>query len=169
MGCGQDSPLHAAVRSGGANIVDLLLDFGADGCCRNAEGKTPLDLSSPNSAARIALQKRGMSWTLASARSCYTHRRSFNTRRYNNTTHHLCPFLPRSLLSVAALSVLYSPKSGAESPPQGLQPLPPSQHQGLSSLPISHLASVTLCHVFSFVQAIVALKTRLVEKKTTTF
>nr|XP_046260475.1 ankyrin repeat and SOCS box protein 11 isoform X2 [Scatophagus argus] len=58
-GCGLDSPLHAAVQSGGANVVDLLLDFGADGCCRNAEGKTPLDLSLPNSAVRIALQKRG--------------------------------------------------------------------------------------------------------------
>uniref|UniRef100_A0A8D3E0G3 Ankyrin repeat and SOCS box protein 11 n=1 Tax=Scophthalmus maximus TaxID=52904 RepID=A0A8D3E0G3_SCOMX len=43
-GCGQDSPLHAAVRGGGADVVDLLLDFGADRCCRNAEGKTPVDL-----------------------------------------------------------------------------------------------------------------------------
>lgn len=60
IGCGQDSPLHAAVRGGGANIVDLLLDFGADGCCRNAEGKTPLDLSSPNSAVRVALQIKGV-------------------------------------------------------------------------------------------------------------
>ncbi|XP_074514228.1 ankyrin repeat and SOCS box protein 11 [Sebastes fasciatus] len=59
IGCGQDSPLHAAVRGGGANIVDLLLDFGADGCCRNAEGKTPLELSSPNSAVRVALQEKG--------------------------------------------------------------------------------------------------------------
>ncbi|XP_038576687.1 ankyrin repeat and SOCS box protein 11 [Micropterus salmoides] len=59
IGCGHDSPLHAAVRGGGANVVDLLLDFGADECCRNAEGKTPLDLSSPNSAVRITLQKRG--------------------------------------------------------------------------------------------------------------
>ncbi|XP_059199008.1 ankyrin repeat and SOCS box protein 11 [Centropristis striata] len=59
IGCGQDSPLHAAVRGGGAEVVDLLLDFGADGCCRNAEGKTPLDLSSSNSAVRVALQKKG--------------------------------------------------------------------------------------------------------------
>uniref|UniRef100_A0A3Q3MKE0 Ankyrin repeat and SOCS box protein 11 n=1 Tax=Mastacembelus armatus TaxID=205130 RepID=A0A3Q3MKE0_9TELE len=58
-GCEEDSPLHAAVRGGGANIVDLLLDFGADGYCRNAEGKAPLDLSTPNSAVRTALQKRG--------------------------------------------------------------------------------------------------------------
>ncbi|KAK1903129.1 Ankyrin repeat and SOCS box protein 11 [Dissostichus eleginoides] len=59
IGCGQDSPLHAAVRSGGADVVDLLLDFGADGCCRNAEGKTPLDLSLPNSTVRETLQKKG--------------------------------------------------------------------------------------------------------------
>lgn len=60
VGCEQDSPLHAAVKGGEASVLDLLLDFGADRCCRNAEGKTPLDLSTPNSAVRIALQKRGM-------------------------------------------------------------------------------------------------------------
>uniref|UniRef100_A0A672ZXN9 Ankyrin repeat and SOCS box protein 11 n=1 Tax=Sphaeramia orbicularis TaxID=375764 RepID=A0A672ZXN9_9TELE len=49
LGCEQDTPLHAAVRGGGSAIVDLLLDFGADGSCRNAEGKTPLDLALPNS------------------------------------------------------------------------------------------------------------------------
>lgn len=59
LGCGQDSPLHAAVRCGAADVVDLLLDFGADGCCRNAEGKTPLDLASPNSAVRLVLLKKG--------------------------------------------------------------------------------------------------------------
>uniref|UniRef100_A0A8C2YYI3 Ankyrin repeat and SOCS box containing 11 n=1 Tax=Cyclopterus lumpus TaxID=8103 RepID=A0A8C2YYI3_CYCLU len=59
IGCGQDSPLHAAVRGGGPNVVDILLDFGADECCRNAEGKTPLDLSSANSAVRVGLQKKG--------------------------------------------------------------------------------------------------------------
>ncbi|KAM6934376.1 ankyrin repeat and SOCS box protein 11 [Xenentodon cancila] len=58
-GCGQDRPLHAAVRWGGTKVVELLLDFGADGSCRNSEGKTPLDLSMPNSAVRFVLQKRG--------------------------------------------------------------------------------------------------------------
>lgn len=58
-GCGQDTPLHAAARSGGADIVDLLLDFGADRWSRDTEGKTPLDLSPPNSDVRLALQKRG--------------------------------------------------------------------------------------------------------------
>lgn len=60
IGCEQDSPLHAGVKGGEASVVDLLLDFGADRCSRNSEGKTPLDLSTPNSAVRIALQKRGM-------------------------------------------------------------------------------------------------------------
>ncbi|XP_033985026.1 ankyrin repeat and SOCS box protein 11 isoform X1 [Trematomus bernacchii] len=107
IGCGQDSPLHAAVRSGGANVVDLLLDFGADGCCRNAEGKTPLDLSLPNSTVRDTLQKK------------------------------------RSLLSVAALSPRYSSKSGKESSPPSLWPLPPSQYQGLPSLSMRRLCPET--------------------------
>ncbi|XP_072253740.1 ankyrin repeat and SOCS box protein 11 isoform X2 [Leuresthes tenuis] len=59
VGCGLESPLHAAVRGGGPNVVELLLDFGADRSCRNAEGQTPLDLSLPNSAVRITLQTRG--------------------------------------------------------------------------------------------------------------
>ncbi|XP_029968496.1 ankyrin repeat and SOCS box protein 11-like [Salarias fasciatus] len=58
LGCGQDSPLHAAVRGGAAQIVALLLDFGADECCRNEDGQTPLDLSAENSAVRSALQRR---------------------------------------------------------------------------------------------------------------
>ncbi|KAM4608296.1 ankyrin repeat and SOCS box protein 11 [Polymixia lowei] len=59
LGCGQDSPLHAAVQGGGVTVVELLMDYGADGNCRNAEGMTPLDLSTPNSAVRTTLQKRG--------------------------------------------------------------------------------------------------------------
>ncbi|XP_068457882.1 ankyrin repeat and SOCS box protein 11 [Clinocottus analis] len=58
-GCGPDSPLHAAVRGGAVSVVDLLLDFGADGCRRNAEGKTPLALASASSAVRAALQTKG--------------------------------------------------------------------------------------------------------------
>lgn len=40
--------------------MHLLLDFGADGCRRNAEAKTPLDLSKPNSSVRAALLSRGV-------------------------------------------------------------------------------------------------------------
>lgn len=149
IGCGQDSPLHAAVRGGGANVVDLLLDFGADGCCRNAEGKTPLDLSLPNSAVRIALQKRGVLWSLISTHACYINTQNpmcLFSRRCNNST--LClSCLPRSLLSVSAVSVLYSSKSGKESSPQSLQPLSTSQYQRLPPLPMRRLcpASVALC------------------------
>ena len=75
IGCEQDSPLHAAVRGGEVNVVELLMDYGADGSWRNAEGKTPLDLAPPNSAIRNALQKKGTSFvncfTVASSTSFY--------------------------------------------------------------------------------------------------
>ncbi|XP_029348775.1 ankyrin repeat and SOCS box protein 11 [Echeneis naucrates] len=89
MGCGQDSPLHAAVRSGGASIVDLLLDFGADWCCRNAEGKSALDLSAPNSAVRRALQKRGPCSLLQLSRFCI--RRSLGKNRLHGVSSLLLP------------------------------------------------------------------------------
>ncbi|XP_041663580.1 ankyrin repeat and SOCS box protein 11 [Cheilinus undulatus] len=91
-GCGQDSPLHAAVRSGGADIVDLLLDFGADGCCRNAEGKTPLDLSLPNSAVRFVLQKKGPCSLSQLCRLCI--RRSLGRSRLHSASS---LFLPHSI------------------------------------------------------------------------
>uniref|UniRef100_A0A3Q3BID2 Ankyrin repeat and SOCS box containing 11 n=1 Tax=Kryptolebias marmoratus TaxID=37003 RepID=A0A3Q3BID2_KRYMA len=59
LGCGQDSPLHAAARGGESDVVELLLDFGADRSGRNADEKTPLELSTPDSAVRFALQKTG--------------------------------------------------------------------------------------------------------------
>ncbi|XP_069569749.1 ankyrin repeat and SOCS box protein 11 [Brachyistius frenatus] len=92
LGCGQDSPLHAAVRGARADVVDRLLDFGADGSCRNAEGKTPLGLSTPNSAARLALQKRGPCSLSQLCRFCV--RRSLGRSRL-----HRAPslFLPHSI------------------------------------------------------------------------
>ncbi|XP_010745845.3 ankyrin repeat and SOCS box protein 11 [Larimichthys crocea] len=92
LGCGQDSPLHAAVRGGGADVVDLLLDFGADCCCRNADGKTPLDLSSPNSAVRVALQKRGPCSLSQLCRFCI--RRSLGRSRLHRASS---LFLPHSI------------------------------------------------------------------------
>ncbi|KAF1382687.1 hypothetical protein PFLUV_G00146350 [Perca fluviatilis] len=92
IGCGQDSPLHAAVRGESAIIVDLLLDFGADGCCRNVEGKTPLDLSTPNSAVRIALQKKGPCSLSQLSRFCI--RRSLGRSRLHRASG---LFLPHSI------------------------------------------------------------------------
>ncbi|XP_035533152.1 ankyrin repeat and SOCS box protein 11 [Morone saxatilis] len=92
LGCGQDSPLHAAVRGGGANVVDLLLDFGADGFFRNAEGKTALDLSSPNSAVRITLQRRGPCSLSQLCRFCI--RRSLGRSRLHRASS---LFLPHSI------------------------------------------------------------------------
>ncbi|XP_068591659.1 ankyrin repeat and SOCS box protein 11 [Cebidichthys violaceus] len=92
IGCGQDSPLHAAVRGGGANVVDLLLDFGADECCRNVEGKTPLALSSPNSAVRVALQKKGPCSLSQLCRLCI--RRSLGKSRFHRASG---LFLPHSM------------------------------------------------------------------------
>ncbi|KAM3607040.1 uncharacterized protein V6R79_000989 [Siganus canaliculatus] len=92
MGCGPDSPLHAAVRGGGANIVDLLLDFGADRCSRNAEGKTPLGLSSPDSAVRTVLQKKGPCSLSQLCRSCI--RRSLGRSRLHRASS---LFLPHSI------------------------------------------------------------------------
>ncbi|KAM3862390.1 ankyrin repeat and SOCS box protein 11 [Diretmus argenteus] len=92
MGCGQDSPLHAAVRGGEANVVEVLMDFGADGSCRNAEGKTPLDLAAPNSTVRTALQKRGPHSLFHLCRFCI--RRSLGGSRLHRASG---LFLPHSL------------------------------------------------------------------------
>ncbi|TWW80997.1 Ankyrin repeat and SOCS box protein 11, partial [Takifugu flavidus] len=91
-GCGQDTPLHAAARSGGADIVDLLLDFGADRWSRNPEGKTPLDLSPPNSSVRLVLQKRGPCSLSQLCRFCI--RRCLGRSRLHRASS---LFLPRSI------------------------------------------------------------------------
>uniref|UniRef100_A0A3B3WTJ9 Ankyrin repeat and SOCS box protein 11 n=1 Tax=Poecilia mexicana TaxID=48701 RepID=A0A3B3WTJ9_9TELE len=93
-GCGQISPLHAAVCAGEADVVQLLLDFGADRASRNAEGKTPLDLSAPNSAVRFALQRRGVSPCSLSELSRFCVRRSLGRPRLHKTSS---LFLPRSI------------------------------------------------------------------------
>ncbi|XP_042351012.1 ankyrin repeat and SOCS box protein 11 [Plectropomus leopardus] len=92
IGCGQDSPLHAAVRGGAVDVVDLLLDFGADMCYRNAEGKTPQDLSSPNSAVRLVFQKKGPCSLSRLCRFCI--RRSLGRSRLHRASG---LFLPHSI------------------------------------------------------------------------
>lgn len=129
-GCGQDAPLHAAARSGGADIVDLLLDFGADRWSRNAEGKTPLDLSPPNSNVKLVLQKRG---TVADVHMHLPLAQAPDSR----ITGPICPRPPRSQLPVAALPVLHPPAPGPEPPPQSLQPLPSPQHGGFPAAPLT--------------------------------
>ncbi|XP_032423226.1 ankyrin repeat and SOCS box protein 11 [Xiphophorus hellerii] len=91
-GCGQISPLHAAVCAGEADIVKFLLDFGADGASRNAEGKTPLDLSAPDSAVRFALERRAPCSLSELCRFCI--RRSLGRPRLHRTSS---LFLPHSI------------------------------------------------------------------------
>ncbi len=48
-GRGLDTPLHAATRVGGAKVVELLLEHGADWTSRNSERKTALELTTDQS------------------------------------------------------------------------------------------------------------------------
>ncbi|XP_074823392.1 ankyrin repeat and SOCS box protein 9 [Natator depressus] len=57
-----DSPLHAAARNSNADLVHLLIDFGADVRAKNAEGKRPVELVPPSSTlTQIFVQKEGSS------------------------------------------------------------------------------------------------------------
>ncbi|XP_061580406.1 ankyrin repeat and SOCS box protein 11 [Cololabis saira] len=95
-GRGQDRPLHAAVRWGGVKVVELLLDFGADGSRRNSEGRTPLDLSTPNSAVRFALQKRGPCSLSQLCRFCI--RRSLGPSRFHRASSLFLPLRIKDFL-----------------------------------------------------------------------
>ncbi|KAK2850319.1 hypothetical protein Q7C36_009102 [Tachysurus vachellii] len=79
-GRGLDTPLHAAVRFGGAKEVALLLEHGADGKCRNSEGKTPLDLATDDSIQHL-LQTAGPRSLSQMSRLCI--RRSLGQKRLN--------------------------------------------------------------------------------------
>ncbi|MBN3295632.1 ASB11 protein, partial [Amia calva] len=54
----QDTPLHAAARKSSANLVEMLIDYGADVKSRNSEGKRPVELAAPNSTVERALLLR---------------------------------------------------------------------------------------------------------------
>lgn len=53
-----DTPLHAAARQSSVEVVHLLADYGAPLKCRNAEGKSALDLAAPKSGVEQALLLR---------------------------------------------------------------------------------------------------------------
>lgn len=44
-----DTPLHAAAQQASTDIVNLLLDFGADINARNTDFKRPVDVAVPRS------------------------------------------------------------------------------------------------------------------------
>lgn len=60
QGRGLDSPLHAVARASCELLARLLIDFGADAQAKNAEGKRPLELVSPESPLfQLFLQREG--------------------------------------------------------------------------------------------------------------
>ncbi|XP_019521447.1 PREDICTED: ankyrin repeat and SOCS box protein 9 isoform X3 [Hipposideros armiger] len=60
QGRGLDSPLHAVARISCVPLARLLIDFGANTQAKNAEGKRPLELVSPESPLfQLFLQREG--------------------------------------------------------------------------------------------------------------
>nr|XP_019601873.1 PREDICTED: ankyrin repeat and SOCS box protein 9 [Rhinolophus sinicus]XP_019601875.1 PREDICTED: ankyrin repeat and SOCS box protein 9 [Rhinolophus sinicus]XP_019601876.1 PREDICTED: ankyrin repeat and SOCS box protein 9 [Rhinolophus sinicus] len=60
QGRGLDSPLHAVARTSCVLLARMLMDFGADTQAKNAEGKRPLELVSPESPLlQFFLQREG--------------------------------------------------------------------------------------------------------------
>lgn len=55
-----EAPLHAVARASSGELANLLMDFGADTQAKNAEGKRPLDLLSPDDPLfHLFLQRKG--------------------------------------------------------------------------------------------------------------
>ncbi|XP_023609484.1 ankyrin repeat and SOCS box protein 11 isoform X3 [Myotis lucifugus] len=50
-----DTPLHAAAKQSSVEVIHLLIDYGANLKCRNAQGKSALDLAAPKSRVEQAL------------------------------------------------------------------------------------------------------------------
>ncbi|KAI4896202.1 hypothetical protein NFI96_026428 [Prochilodus magdalenae] len=90
-GRGLDTPLHAAVRAGGVQEVELLLEHGADGRRRNSEGKTPLDLATDDHIRHL-LQTAGLCSLSQLSRLCI--RRTLGQKRLNRAR---LLYLPRIL------------------------------------------------------------------------
>ncbi|XP_043315527.1 ankyrin repeat and SOCS box protein 11 isoform X4 [Cervus canadensis] len=53
-----DTPLHAAAKQSSVEIIHLLIDYGADLKCKNAQGQSALDLAAPKSSVEQALLLR---------------------------------------------------------------------------------------------------------------
>ncbi|XP_065756694.1 ankyrin repeat and SOCS box protein 11 isoform X2 [Phocoena phocoena] len=53
-----DTPLHAAAKQNSVEIIHLLIDYGASLKCKNAQGKSALDLAAPKSGVQQALLLR---------------------------------------------------------------------------------------------------------------
>ncbi|KAM7008717.1 ankyrin repeat and SOCS box protein 5-like [Tautogolabrus adspersus] len=56
VGRGADSPLHAAVRAGGADLVSLLLEYGADVNIRDGNNQRAVELASSGGQTQQLLQ-----------------------------------------------------------------------------------------------------------------
>ncbi|XP_068126802.1 ankyrin repeat and SOCS box protein 9-like [Hyperolius riggenbachi] len=58
IGKDQDTPLHAAARSGNAELVNLLIDYGGSPQSKNADGKRPSEMAPPQSSLKELFLKR---------------------------------------------------------------------------------------------------------------
>ncbi|XP_024914533.1 ankyrin repeat and SOCS box protein 5-like isoform X2 [Cynoglossus semilaevis] len=56
VGCGEESPLHAAVKLDSADLVSVLLDYGADVNLRDRSNKRPVDLAPSSGKTKKLLQ-----------------------------------------------------------------------------------------------------------------
>ncbi|XP_042314127.1 ankyrin repeat and SOCS box protein 9 isoform X3 [Sceloporus undulatus] len=89
-GKGLESPLHMAAQTSNADMVHLLLDFGANTRARNAEGKKPTELVSPSSSlAQIFLQREGPFSLMQLCRLCIW--RYLGSKRQQRTNELLLP------------------------------------------------------------------------------
>ncbi|KAM6146511.1 ankyrin repeat and SOCS box protein 9 isoform 2-T2 [Phoenicopterus ruber ruber] len=89
-GKGLDSPLHAAARNCNAELVTLLIDFGADIWVKNAESKRPMELVPPGSpVGQLLLQKEGPLSLMQLCRLCI--RRCFGHKQHQKITGLLLP------------------------------------------------------------------------------
>ncbi|NXL61069.1 ASB9 protein, partial [Chordeiles acutipennis] len=89
-GKGLDSPLHAAARNCSAELVTLLIDFGADIWVKNAENKRPMELVPPSSpVGQLFLQKEGPLSLMQLCRLCI--RRCFGHKQHQKITGLLLP------------------------------------------------------------------------------